>query len=402
MAGASLPAPRTLNQALSPGAAGAILHALAVQPADRFQKVEDFAAALSSQPVMPAPMPEITPLKLPRVLTRTEYLRVMREPIPEMTPPPPVISAPYSPAASIPPAATVEEKAWRWLILLFFVSILVIFGVLVTNSMSAQPTMAPPAPPTTAPPAMPTEAPAAMPTTAPAAPQTEVSVKDGMTLLYVPAGKFFMGSTDSDSQALPNEKPQHTVDLDAFWIDQTEVTNTMYKRCVQAGLCQAPSDAAFYADAQFGNYPVVYVNWNDAQAYCRWAGRQLPTEAQWEKAARGADGRLYPWGEGIGCDKANYAGCKGKAIAVGSYPSGASPYGALDMAGNVWEWVADWFGENYYASSPSSNPTGPASGQYPVMRGGSWSSEAQYLRAAFRSWDHPRYRNDNYGFRCSR
>ena len=223
-----------------------------------------------------------------------------------------------------------------------------------------------------------------------------------MKLLYVSAGEFPMGSTDSDIQALPNEKPQHTVYLDAFWIDQTEVTNTMYKLCVQAGLCQAPSDTTYYADAQTGNYPVVYVSWNDAQAYCRWAGRHLPTEAQWEKAARGTDGRTYPWGEGIGCDKANYSGCTYKVIAVGSYPAGASPYGALDMAGNVWEWVADWYGENYYASSPSNNPIGPDSGQYRIVRGGSWLDEARLVRAALRDRYNPDVLSGSLGFRCSR
>ena len=223
-----------------------------------------------------------------------------------------------------------------------------------------------------------------------------------MKLLSVPAGEFPMGSTDSDSQAYPNEKPQHTVYLDAFWIDQTEVTNTMYRLCVQAGLCQAPSKTTYYAGTQFGNSPVVYVSWNDAQAYCQWAGRKLPTEAQWEKAARGTDGHTYPWGEGIGCDKANYAGCIGKAIAVGSYPSGASPYGALDMAGNVWEWVADWYDQNYYASSPSSNPPGSVTSQYRVLRGGSWKNEAQDMRAANRGRGDPGIPDVDYGFRCAR
>jgi len=238
-----------------------------------------------------------------------------------------------------------------------------------------------------------------------------------MPLLYVPAGEFLMGSIDSDSEANPDEKPQHTVYLDAFWIDQTEVTNAMYKLCVQAGLCHAPSDTTYYANAKFGNSPVGYVSWNDAQAYCHWAGRQLPTEAQWEKAARGIDGRLYPWGNSsITGNLANFcdSNCqfqwKNKAIndgfgvfsPVGNYPAGVSNYGAPDMAGNVWEWVADWFGENYYASSPSSNPTGPAAGQLRVLRGGSWYDEAKYLRAAYRDKLDPVGADGGGGIRCSR
>jgi formylglycine-generating enzyme required for sulfatase activity len=224
-----------------------------------------------------------------------------------------------------------------------------------------------------------------------------------MTMLPVPAGEFLMGSTNSDSQAESDERPQHSVYLDAFWIDETEVTNTMYKLCVQTGLCQAPSYIGYYAETQFGNYPVVYVSWYDAQTYCRWAGGKLPTEAQWEKAARSTDRRTYPWPEGIGCDKANYSGCNnGNAVAVGSYPSGASPYGALDMAGNVWEFVADWYDPNYYASSPSSNPPGPASGQERVLRGGSWDGGAYLMRAAFRWRVNPDDRVNFYGFRCAR
>ena len=223
-----------------------------------------------------------------------------------------------------------------------------------------------------------------------------------MKLLYVPAEEFLMGSTFSDSLLSNDELPQHTVYLDAFWIDQTEVTNAMYRLCVQVGSCNTPSNTTFYTDTQFGNYPVVYVSWDDAQAYCQWAGTKLPTEAQWEKAARGTDGRTYPWGEGISCDKANFSHCGGNPVAVGSYPSGASPYGALDMAGNVWEWVMDWYSEPYYASSPRENPTGPTSGIERNIRGGSWSSEANFVRAAYRSAFTPDYHDDNDGFRCAR
>jgi eukaryotic-like serine/threonine-protein kinase len=145
----------------------------------------------------------------------------------------------------------------------------------------------------------------------PVTPVTQVSDKDGMTLLYIPAGEFVMGSNDGPD----NEKPQHTVYLDAFWIDRTEVTNALYARCVTAGACQASSSAESaragnYGKTQSDNYPVVYVDWNDAKTYCRWAGRRLPTEAEWEKAARGTDGRIYPWGnQALEKVQLNYTAC---------------------------------------------------------------------------------------------
>lgn len=228
---------------------------------------------------------------------------------------------------------------------------------------------------------------------------TKTSEKDGMTLVYVPASEFTMGS-DVNS----DEQPIHKVVLDAFWIDQTEVTNAMYAKCVVANKCEPPSGTNHYSDSKYANHPVVYVSWNDALAYCSWADRRLPTEAEWEKAARGTEARTYPWGEGIDCDKANYNGsCVGDTAAVKSYESGKSVYDVYDMAGNVWEWVNDWYSETYYQSSPSSNPSGPASGQYRVLRGGSWSYDEYGVRSAIRNWVDPS--DTNYylvGFRCSR
>jgi len=220
-----------------------------------------------------------------------------------------------------------------------------------------------------------------------------------MTLVYVPAGEFLMGSADGDADAYDDEKPQHRVYLDAFWMDRTEVTKDQYQQCVAAGKCAAPSCRG----TGQGNHPVVCVSWQDAADYCAWAGRRLPTEAEWEKAARGTDGRKYPWGnEAPDCNRLNYGGCvNNNTSAVGSYPKGASPYGALDMAGNVWEWVADWYDAKYYAGSSARNPTGPASGEYRVVRGGSWFGHQRGVRAAYRDRYLPDYCNVNIGFRCA-
>jgi formylglycine-generating enzyme required for sulfatase activity len=232
--------------------------------------------------------------------------------------------------------------------------------------------------------------------------------KDGMVMVYVSASEFLMGSADSDREAISDEKPQHTVYLDAFWIDKTEVTNAQYKKCVQAGACRPPSRAEsstrknYYGNSQYDNYPVIWVSWNDAKTYCEWAGRRLPTEAEWEKAARGIDGRIYPWGNGTpNSNLLNFNMQVGDTTEVGTYPSGASPYDVLDMAGNVWELVADWYNSNYYASSPFRNPVGPSSGQYRVVRGGSWGDAAKVVRVALRLWPVPTFRDDVVGFRCA-
>ncbi len=210
-------------------------------------------------------------------------------------------------------------------------------------------------------------------------------------MVYVPAGEFIMGSDEGES----NEQPVHTVYLDAFYIDKTEVTNAQYRKCVEAGACDAPSGTISY-------HPVVYVSWNDADAYCEWAGKRLPIEAEWEKACRGMDGRTYPWGEGIDCDHAQYGECGGGTVPVESKSKGVSPYGALDMAGNVWEWVADWYDSGYYSQSPGSNPSGPDSGEYRVHRGGSWGDNRESARCAYRAGLDPGLRGDRLGFRCAR
>ena len=248
--------------------------------------------------------------------------------------------------------------------------------------------------------------------------------------MYVPAGEFQMGG---ESGGDDDEMPKRQVYLDAFWMDRTEVTNAMFARFVTAksyttdaekegaGLVYSGSDWREVSGADWrhpagpttninalDDYPVVQVSWNDAQAYCQWAGATLPTEAQWEKAARGTDGRVYPWGnQAATCeyaviDDGSGNGCgKGNAPwAVGIKSKGAGPYGTLDMAGNVWEWVADWYDSKYYASSPASNPTGPSSGQYRVMRGGAWDNSGPEVRVTHRLSSDPEFRSGYLGFRC--
>jgi serine/threonine-protein kinase len=242
-----------------------------------------------------------------------------------------------------------------------------------------------------------------------------VNPVDGAEMVYVPAGEFLMGSEDYD--AYDDEKPEHTVYLDAYWIYKHEVTNAQYRQCVDEGECDVPSDVDQFNNPDLDDHPVVYVNWFDADAYCQWAGGRLPTEAEWEKAARGTDGRKFPWGDtGVTGEKANYCdvNCENewldtsqddgykRTAPVGSYPDGASPYGALDMAGNVIEWVGDWYDGGYYSQSPSENPQGPDSGEYRVIRGGSWDLIEWFLRASARLWDGPDYAYDDGGFRCFR
>lgn len=228
---------------------------------------------------------------------------------------------------------------------------------------------------------------------------------DGMILVNVPAGEFEMGSSVT---GLDYEKPVHTVYLDEFWIDQTEITNAMYKLCVQAGKCVQPVENDYFGNPSYAQHPVVNINWNDAFAYCDWAGRSLPTEAQWEKSARGTDGRYYPWGDQLPDNELLNLnnGSLSKTVAVGSYPKGVSPYGVFDMAGNVWEWVADWFDGNYYKDLADLNPEGPASGQYRVIRDTrvsipSGSQGYEVYGSAIRSKGVQSFTSQFLGFRCA-
>ena len=255
-----------------------------------------------------------------------------------------------------------------------------------------------------------TSAPALTASQTPAA-TSAASVDLSAEMVLVPAGDFIMGSDSGNA----DEKPVHTVFLDAFYFDKYKVTNALYKLCVDASVCAAPKfknsflRPTYYGDPRYDDYPVIGVDWYMAKTYCQWRGARLPTEAEWEKAARGPDGRTYPWGEGIDQSRANYNNNNdpnfvGDTSKVDAYPNGVSAYGAFDMAGNVWEWVADIYDANYYASltAPLANPLGPTTGQFRVIRGGSWQSNGFTLRSSRRSWNDPSSANVYIGFRCAK
>ncbi|MDH4080878.1 MAG: SUMF1/EgtB/PvdO family nonheme iron enzyme [Nitrospira sp.] len=233
-----------------------------------------------------------------------------------------------------------------------------------------------------------------------ASPAKDIIDKDGAPMVLIPAGEFMMGSRDNDESAQNDERPAHPVYLDAFSIDQYEVTTSRYAKFFQATNRAAPHYWSEQVLKRHGNKPVVGVDWNDATAYCAWTGKRLPTEAEWEKAARGTDQRVYPWGNASPSEqRANFSHCcdfkdYGALTDVGSYEAGKSPYGAYDMAGNVWEWVADWYDESYYGKSPDRNPKGPSAGQYRVLRGGSWVYVPVNVRSANRLWNSPSERYD--------
>ncbi len=235
--------------------------------------------------------------------------------------------------------------------------------------------------------------------------------KDGSKMALVPAGEFTMGS---NKPYFNDEAPAHKVFLNAFYIDKYEITNAQYKQFVEQTDHAIPShisdpeydlwkkDGSF--PAEIANQPVINIGWPDADAYCKWAGMRLPTEAEWEKAARGTDERLYPWGNQPPEEKKiplslSWQGTK-TYKAVGTMPDNVSPYGVFDMAGNVSEWTADWYDEQYYKNSPAKNPTGPDTGFYKVVRGGASVNERFYFRAQDRDFDDVLNRPKEIGIRC--
>ena len=224
-------------------------------------------------------------------------------------------------------------------------------------------------------------------------------------MVMIPAGTFEMGDNKDDPLGwLEKSRPIHTVMVNVFYMDQTEVTVGQFRRFVEAADYQFTRWQEVSKYAPTDRYPMVYVSWYDATAYAEWAGKRLPTEAEWEHAARGGlISKRYPWGDEITSDRANSKGVKGqdqwrKTAPVGQFK--ANGYGLSDMAGNVWEWCSDWYGEDYYANSPVENPTGSSTGLYRILRGGSWLYDVNALRVAYRNLDFPQTANAYTGFRC--
>ena len=208
-----------------------------------------------------------------------------------------------------------------------------------------------------------------------------------------------MGCAPSDGACHPDEYPAHQVTLAGFELDRVEVTQAAYAKCVQTHKCTALASGPVAASPSL---PVTGVSFAQAQAYCAFRGKRLPTEAEWEKAARGTDERVYPWGTHVpDCAIANWSLCGGQSRAAAGL-AGASPYGAADLAGNVWEWVADFYAPDYYDQSPAADPQGPASGGTRVIRGGSFQTGPDLLRASARAWVDPSATYDSVGFRCAR
>jgi eukaryotic-like serine/threonine-protein kinase len=356
------------------------------------------------------------------------------DPLPPYVPPPSVERflnhpdrQPVQPEIIAPPPPGRRRVDW-WLVVGFAVIGVLIMLLVIMLAKVAKPVdiPMPPTQPLSMPTPIPTEVPTSTPTELPSPTPTQIPTlapqKDGMVMISIPEGEFKMGvPTTEDPGGFTDEQPQHVVYLDTYWIDQTEVSNAQYALCVaDSGACTKPANTyavthpSYYDDSLFANYPVVYVSWSQAAAYCSWAGRRLPTEAEWEKAARGLEGNIYPWGNTFDgtlvnfCDSNCQTTWKNSAYndgyagtsPVGAYPGGASVFGVLDMAGNVHEWVADWHGP--YSGGPQSNPTGPASGLDRIIRGGSWGDDTGHVRSDIRS----SLSGDNWldfiGFRCAR
>lgn len=230
----------------------------------------------------------------------------------------------------------------------------------------------------------------------------KINPKDGAELVLVPAGKFIMGSDASDPASQPNQTPQHSVHLDSYYIYKHPVTVAQYRRFAEESGRKMPESPPWgWRD----DHPMVMVVWEEAMAYAKWAGASLPTEAQWEKAARGTDARHYPWGNDwdntkLQCSVEQWGDANATAP-VGSHPAGASPYGAMDMAGNVTQWCLDNYSGNYYTLSPPKNPKGPSNSDRRSLRGGSWSAtDNNSFRAARRTGSNPRIPYMATGFRC--
>ncbi len=291
-----------------------------------------------------------------------------------------------------------------------------------TQTSEATPTPEATATQTKTPPHTPTQQPTASATLTPQPSATftatsipaEITDSRGAVMLLIPAGEFQMGSKGLSKI----EEPIHTVYLDAYYIDKFEVSNQQYAQFLNAqgnqfeGLANwieandpdlkvREIEGVWTVEPGFENYPMNEMTWYGARAFCSWRGGRLPTEAEWEKAARGTDGRLYPWGDTASCEQANYYGCNYALLPVDSFSQATSPYGVFNMAGNIMEWVNDWYAEDYYANSEYTNPTGPETGTHKVFRGGAYINGAHHIRTTYRWPKLPVLTYVATGFRCA-
>jgi len=371
-------APYEFNPLIPQGVSAAIMRAIQVEPDSRFTNAEEFKRALqASLPAAPPAQQRKSTNRLPLVIGGVVVAVIILALVIGAG----LMASSYFTAMNdtdtpLPPSAT--------------------FTTAVTATLPDTATSPPPT----------ATLPIALPPT-PTGLASSIEDGRGVPMVLVPAGEFLMGSNFGGNE----EQPEHTVTLSSYYIDTYEVTNARYAQCVSEGACDSPDQfnsatrPSYYGNPEFADFPVLMVTWNKAQDYCSWRNASLPTEAQWEKAARGTDFRIFPWpGEEADCSLANFwnnePSCQRDTITVGSYPTGVSPFGLFDMAGNVWEWVADFFNPNYYASSPAENPTGPGEGDYRVVRGGSFSGGMGQIRVTTRGRNLPGNGYNYVGFRC--
>jgi len=425
-AGVFLPPPRSINPGISPHIESAISKAMALSQADRYQTIDEFKSAFQSSRKKLVWIAVVLSLIVPGIILCVVFAPKGPQPTARETAS--LIQTTLTPAVS---PITVSSTPQEITVTPAIQATTALYHLHVTQTAVAALEAVTPTP-------------TATPTLGIGS--TLVSPIDGLEMVYVPEGEFLMGITEGDlgqlSQictvcdvdTLRDTLPQRTVYLDAFWLDKTEVTNAQFTQFVtetgyltsaertddfsyvinpSSNSFQSRPDATWQNPHRFGygisgreEYPVTQISWEDADAYCRWAGRRLPSEAEWEKAARGIDGRFFPWGDELpNSQLLNYNFNLSGPTVVGSYPAGASPYGALDMAGNIREWVADYYSEEYYSVAPEINPIGPATGEGYSKRGASWATtddlELFLTTAMFRLWNYPYVSSDVTGFRCA-
>ncbi len=431
-----LPPVRKFNPTLPESVELVLLKALAKKPEDRYQSTDEFVNAL--QKAIAEATSDVSTTLAPKTL---------------IAKPPTVIKSPPTTAKEKHPTAAKEKRpgvltAGRAIILFLVIGALgMIFLMarltgknknIATETASGPLSLLPAATETVT--ARPTVEPSPSPMPTPTELSAVITDPKNVTMVLVPAGEFTMGNTldqslaectalfptdaatNCKSEYFSDETPPHQVYLDAFYIDKYEVTNLLYKACVDAGVCKAPAQktsetvTVYYGSPAYENYPVIWVDWNMAKTYCEWRGARLPTEAEWEKAARGTIQQTYPWGQSFDASRANscdtncpkkYANKNfndtyGDTAPVDAFPSGVSVFGAFNLSGNVSEWVADWYSADYYSSSSStSNPPGPQNGEKHIIRGGSWLRFPINLRLVTRSSQIPDYTSNDVGFRCA-